>query len=218
MPSGSLSLTSLPIATKSSLVQLVGSGSVDAELVEQRLVVDVRHRVGAHRDAVELAVDLAGGELVRVEVVEVELLADEVVEGGELLAARVFEDEAVVHLDDVGQVAARPPGWRASASSRSRRRSPAPTSVAGLLGCRGRSPRWCAGRGRGCPTRSAGPMSPACGEGADRGEGRGGRSAGQQAAELAPGQLRVMASSQGNGRQARVHRCGRLARRLRLRK
>ena len=112
MPSGSLSLTCMPIASKSSFVQVVGSGSVDAELGEQRLVVDVRHRVGAHRDAVELAVDLAGVELVRVEVVEVELLADEVVERGELLAARVLEDEAVVHLDHVGQV--RPAAWVAS--------------------------------------------------------------------------------------------------------
>ena len=79
-------------------------GERHAKLVQDSLAINVRERVGAQRDAVELAVHLAGFELVSIEVGEVDLLADEGRQIGELAASRIFEDVAVIHLDDVGQI------------------------------------------------------------------------------------------------------------------
>src|SRR5262249_19145138 len=81
-------------------------GESDLERVVFCLVVDEGDGVRAERDAIELAVDLAAVELVLVEIAEIERLAEKLGEIGELAAPRPFEDVAVVHLDDVGEVLA----------------------------------------------------------------------------------------------------------------
>ena len=185
MPCGSLSLTSLPMATQSSLVQVVGSPGRHSELVEHRFLVDEAHGIGAHRDAVELVVDLAGGELVRVEVAELQLLAEKFVERGKLLATSIFEDVAIIHLDQVGQVA---PGGLG--------RELLPVVVpgvglgnhlgAGLLGVEVDHLVGAAVAIGIAPPDQANAVTSRR-EGADRGQHRGGRGTGEHAAEFAPG-------------------------------
>src|SRR5690606_33662632 len=74
-------------------------GDCFANGFEGRLVDQGGHRIGAQRDTVELAVDLAAFELVGVECAEI---ADDVIKRGDGVTGRVFDDVAVVHLDDVG--------------------------------------------------------------------------------------------------------------------
>ena len=82
-------------------------GQRDAGLLEGRLVDDHRARVGAEADAVGLAVDLAAGDRLLGEAREVEVARrHRLVERQQHAAARVLEDVAVVHLHDVGRVAA----------------------------------------------------------------------------------------------------------------
>ena len=82
-------------------------GQRDAGLLEGRLVDHHRARVGAEADAVGLAVDLAAGDRLLGEAREVEGAGrHRVVERQQHAAARVLEDVAVVHLHDVGGVAA----------------------------------------------------------------------------------------------------------------
>ena len=84
----------------------VGAKHLDAGLLEIDSVDHQRHRVGAEADAVELAVDLAAIKLVLVEIAQIQGAADELVERGNGVPLGVFDDVAVIHLNDVGGIAA----------------------------------------------------------------------------------------------------------------
>src|SRR5690606_38811432 len=64
----------------------------DARLLEGGGVDQHGNRVGAEAEAIELAVDLAALDLVLVEIVELQHAADKLIERGDGVARRVFDD------------------------------------------------------------------------------------------------------------------------------
>src|SRR5690606_36867620 len=84
----------------------IAIGQLDAGFLESRDIDELGDGIGAKGNAIQLAVDLAAFELIFVKPVELERAADKFIKRGNGAALGVFNDVAIVHLDDVGRIAA----------------------------------------------------------------------------------------------------------------
>ena len=84
----------------------VGGRDPQAERFNRRLVKGQGGRVQAKAHAIDFAVDLAAIDGLLAEIGEIQSLRHVRIERQECAAPRIFEDIPVIHLDDIGGVAA----------------------------------------------------------------------------------------------------------------